>query len=260
MLKLKHLQSTGTGEIDFGLFLCEETTYYMSWHFSVQERGTMPSKVRFSLLFTTVSAAAFLCATAAPATADQLISGGTPSLVSGNCVLDAAWTASNGLVADAASADPPASCGFDFTSSSSASRSTLSQADLPTIAGDAYTLSFEIDDVNGSGGEFDISFDGVQIDFFVSGGVLSGRGWQEDFYSTGGTSAFGEVHDLVADPGPTGSVVSFSGYQGSGAWYVDDVSLEGTALPEPSTALMVLSVTLLAVPFSIRRAHNRLKR
>ena len=107
--------------------------------------------------------------------------------------------------------------------------------------------------MSGSGGEFDIYFDGVHIDYFLSGGILSVGQWEEDFYTTGGISAFGEAHDLVADPGPNGSVLSFSAYQGSGAWYVDDISLVGVALPEPSTALMMLMATLVIVLFSRRK-------
>lgn len=58
-----------------------------------------------------------------------------------------------------------------------------------------------------------------------------------DFYTTGGTSAFGEVSDLVPHPGPTGSVLTFAATSSSGSWYVDDVSLIGPEAVPSYTAV-----------------------
>jgi hypothetical protein len=96
------------------------------------------------------------------------------------------------------------------------------------------------------------------IDSFNEGGVLSGGAYVEDYYTTGGISAFGEVHDLIAQPGATGSVLTFSATQGSGSWYVDDISLTGPSTPEPSsgTTTVLAFGALMSFARMTRRAHG----
>jgi hypothetical protein len=192
----------------------------------------------------------------------QLIVGGTPTLSGGACVAASAWTGANGLLANTTSAGPGAACGFDFTASPGGSPSTLTQSHLPTVAGGAYTLSFYIDNASrGSGsGEIDIYFDGVQIDYFREGGVLAGRPYTFDFYNTAGASAFGDVNTLKAMPGSTGSVLSFSGTNQSGDWYIDDISLVGprsSSAPEPAAwSLMLAGLAAVGAGARSRRASS----
>ncbi len=192
------------------------------------------------------------------ARAAQLIANGTPPQVAGACTSGPAWVTGGGLLANTTAAKAPDSCGFQFTASTGQSPSTLTQSDLPTVAGGTYTLSFKIEDTSpgGGSGQFNIYFDGTLIDYFREGGILVGRGYTTDSYTTGGISAFGEVNDLVANPGPSGSVLSFSATNDLGSWYVDDVSLTGPvasqAVPEPAS-LMAVGVALAGLGFARRR-------
>jgi hypothetical protein len=184
----------------------------------------------------------------------SLVIDGTPAQVAGVCTVGAAWAAGGGLVADTASAKAPDPCGFHFTATTAVSPSTLTQSGLPTVAGGTYTLSFAIEDTSSGAGSglFTISFDGTQVDHFRETGILAGKGYVTDFYTTGGISAFGEDNDLVANPGPSGSVLSFTGTSDFGSWYVDDISLVGpvktSSIPEPATPIaMLLGIAGLAL-------------
>jgi len=166
------------------------------------------------------------------AQAAELVLNGTPLGSGRHGTAGSAWSTANGLLVNPNSAKAPDPLGFEFTSNGTGrggqGPSTLIQSNLPTIPGGSYTLSFDIEDVpwDGAGGSgvFNIFLDGVLLNSFSENGILAGKGYVTDFYTTGGGSAFGEINDLVANPGPSGSVLSFSG---TGHWYLDNVSLLG---------------------------------
>jgi len=115
---------------------------------------------------------------------------------------------------------------------------TLTQSGLGTTAGASYTLTFAVENTSSANlfsgtpdGSFTIDFDGQQVDSYDE------WGWSGD-----GLGYLSVSYTVTALD--TGSTLSFTGSNGGGSWYLDDVSLvplTPVTVPEPSSLVLLLA-------------------
>lgn len=118
----------------------------------------------------------------------------------------------------------------------SGSYDTLAQA-ISTVPGQTYTLSFYINSTIPGGQQFFMaSWDGQAVATSSNGDI--------------GNQSYGQVIRSVTAT-TSSTILSFTGYNSSGAYRLDDISV--LPIPEPATAVMMLLVGGLSALWRPRR-------
>ncbi len=109
--------------------------------------------------------------------------------------------------------------------------------DVATNVGQDYLVSFWAMANEGTG-DLDVTFDGQEVESIIDGGTPTYTQYSQTIKATDTTSRL--------DIGATF-------YEGTDAWYIDDVSVTATAVPEPGMLALLASGLLGAAIFAWRK-------